>query len=208
MIESALRHAMTGCCGPSPASAEPDGGERFDQLVDALLAFMDISGVLGKTPQKSDRERRAIAARIDRLAADGTPWPSFQIGSGDPSKPVLPVTTPLERARTRRPRRGYCVRWNGAFWIPCQTQRERRDAGYVSLTMRWAGPKPHVGSILCSGPRARHAYRIHEVERFDTPRGTKRYTCRLWCERIAPDLIPKRTTVHAIYWDARGKSRP
>lgn len=29
-------------------------------------------------------------------------------------------------------------------------------------------------------------YKVAEVERFDQPRGTKRWTCRLWCVRRDP----------------------
>lgn len=197
--EGAFRHGAMGCC---TGIVVPDP-ERYAQLVDALLAFIDLSGALGKTPHRSDTERRRLASLIDRLAGDGTPWPN--LGPVVDHKPLLPRDRTVGRAQTRRPVRGYCVRWNGSFWAPCFSQAERRAAGHVGLIMCWPPPIPKTGEYIVSGNRARFAYRVAEVERFRPPRGTKRYTCRLWCERVDPEIVPRRARVHAFYWHPRGQ---
>jgi hypothetical protein len=107
------------------------------------------------------------------------------------------------RRRTTRPERGVTLRWDGMLWVPCRSLRERREAGYVALPMCWPPSLPKPGTFLLSGEHARFAYRVCEVERFSPPRGAKRYTCRLWCDRVDPQRIPKGATVLPFYWHPR-----
>ncbi len=152
--------------------------------------------------------RRKLAGYIDDLHRAGARWPRFPDGPwGIKDWPLGCRVRGVTCQRTDPPQRGYCVRWTGAFWQPCARVKERREAGYVGLSMRWPGDKPKPGEYLTTGERARFAYRVAEIERFDQPRGARRYTCRIWCERVDPLLVPKKATVHVMRWDARPRRK-
>lgn len=82
-----------------------------------------------------------------------------------------------------------------------------RRQGFVGLMMCWPKPLPREGDYLSSGARARFNYRIVHVERFEQPRTVKRFTCRLWCERVAPDDVPSSARKLAFYWHKRPKAK-
>jgi hypothetical protein len=148
--------------------------------------------------------RREMAVEIDALVAAGTPWP--WMGHGWGWFRVRADRGQGERPQTERPQTGYCVRWNGSWWEICGGVKERRDAGYVPLMMCWPGKLPQAGSYLTSGPRARFVYQIAEVEKFKPPRTAKRYTCRLWCQRVLHEDVPKEAHVHDFRWHPRKKA--
>lgn len=154
--------------------------------------------------------RKRLHREVDRLHRKGEPWPYWPAGRGGAMVPFTTrVDVPEIVAPTARPDHlPYCVRWTGAYWAPCGTPKQRRDAGYVALMMCWPGALPEAGTYLSTGARARFVYRIAEVEAFRPPRGSKRYTCRLWCDRLAPDAVPKTAAVASFYWHPREKKRP
>jgi hypothetical protein len=198
-------HDWTAC--PRRREKTPVTDRRLFMMV---LAFADLKGARDDRETHTVTERRELAARIDDLHRRGAKWPMLPRCFGVPDTDWFPFAPPprgATRVQSRRPAPGYCVRWNGAFWVPCRTQAERRGAGYVGLTMRWPGPKPAIRSFMWSGPRARHAYQVSEIERFDRPRGAGRYTCRIWCLRIAPSDVPKKAKPQAILWDPRRRLR-
>jgi hypothetical protein len=165
--------------------------------------------------QEQDRlhapRRRQIAVEIDSLVAANTPWP--WMGDDWGWFRVKANRGQGERPQSERPRTSYCVRWNGSWWEICRGVRERREAGYVPLMMCWSAPLPRAGDYLSSGSRARFAYAIAEVEEFEPPRTTQRYTCRLWCRRILAedlpnaDALPAGATLHAFAWHKQKKTR-
>jgi len=162
--------------------------------------------VLGET--YGARERVEIAQHIEDLFRRGVPWPKFPASLvGREDFWFTPAPLDGRRPQTPRPRNDYCLRWDGMLWVPCRTIKERREAGYVGLLMRWPGTKPKSGEYLTTGDRARFAYRVAEIERFDEPRGARRYNCRIWCERGDPLLVPKTATVHEMRWDARPRRK-
>jgi hypothetical protein len=183
---------------------------RLREISHLICEFIDYRTRWDDAPRKSVSERRRIAAKIDRLHREGAAWPYLDMGYGAQSRydmiPLRAASCAVRGAtRPRSPRieRGYCVRWNGAFWSPCHGVKERREAGFLPLLMCWPPPLPKAGDYVLSGDRARFGYRIMEVEPFHPPRSAKRYTCRLWCERVVPATIPKRATVHTFYWHKR-----
>jgi len=155
------------------------------------------------------RRRRALLRKVDELHRAGYPWPTMPMGPRDSLIPFIPRVEP-EECRPPSPRPDhlpYCLQWTGAYWAPCQTLTDRKAAGYVPLLMCWPPPLPSAGAYLLSGDRARFAYRVAEVERFDAPRGTKRWTCRLWCQRVDPLTLPATANVLSFYWHPRKRRR-
>lgn len=155
------------------------------------------------------RERVELARKIEDLFRRGAPWPWMPGMRSDDSDGFwfTPSSCGQTRPRTERPRNDWCLRWNGLFWAPCRTVKERRESGYVPLLMCWPPPRPRPGEFIVSGERARFAYRVAEVERFDPPRGVKRWTCRLWCERVDPLLVPKSAVSHRFHWHPRPRRK-
>lgn len=154
------------------------------------------------------KERRKILREVDDLHRKGAPWPKMPFGRGGALVPFTPLVMPEEmRKPTPRPDHlPYCVYWSGAYWRPCRSTKERTDGGYVGLMMCWPPPVPKTGNYILSGDRARYAYRIAEVERFEKPRTAKRYTFRLWCERVAPECVPESAVLHPFYWHPRKRA--
>lgn len=153
------------------------------------------------------RERRRLLREVDDLHRTGSPWPKMWDGK-DRWFWFTPRVEPEESRRpTSRPDHlPYCLEWSGAYWRPINKVKQRRVAGYLPLPMTWPPPLPKAGSYLVNrSGRGRLAYRICEVERFDKPRGQHRFTCRLWCERLLLDDIPKGAKVHRFYWHSRRK---
>ncbi|MGD0053271.1 MAG: hypothetical protein ABSD03_15820 [Vulcanimicrobiaceae bacterium] len=159
-------------------------------------------------PALALKREREMCARIDQLHRDGAPWPRWASYSSSRmnDRPVN-VRHRVRRKPSPRPERGYCVRWTGGYWIPCFTGRERREAGYVGLPMCWPPPVQEVGAYIWSGERARFVYRICEVERVEKPRSAKRYTCRLWCDRVLPEDVPADAVRLTFYWHPRAKAK-
>jgi hypothetical protein len=89
----------------------------------------------------------------------------------------------------------------------CARPKDLREAGYLPLQMTWPKPLPKAGTYLRTRGRARFAYRICEVERYDAPRGQYRFTCRLWCVRVLPEDVPVDALVHSFYWNPRKKKK-
>ena len=178
-------------------------------LLDAIMAFVKSHGHRSSA-ELSLRERRRLAARIDRMHAQGEAWPFLPREPDLPSTAWLPLVPRVHdderRAPSPRPDHlPYCIRWTGAFWAPCSSLKQRRDAGYLPFMMVWSGDLPRASEYLTSGPRARFAYRVAEVERFSTPRGRKGYTCRIWCNRVDPQSLPRGAVVREFFWHPRGK---
>jgi hypothetical protein len=198
-------HDWTKC--PRRRERGPATGRRLFMV---LLALADFSGARDDRSTHILTEQRELARKIDDLHRRGASWPMLPThpGSADTGwYPFTPAARGVSRPRSRRPERGYCVRWTGAFWAPCMGVKGRREAGYIGLMMCWPPPIPKTGAYLSSGPRARFWYRVCEVERFRPPRGAKRFTCRLWCERVDPMLVPKRATIVPFYWHPRESGR-
>jgi hypothetical protein len=174
-----------------------------------VLAFADAKGARDDRETHTVAQRRELARMIDYLHHRGARWPMMPKRPGQPDTewwPLTPAVRGATRPQSPRIERGYCVRWTGAFWAPCSGVKERRAAGYLPLMMCWPPPLPKFGEYLSSGPRARFIYRIAEVERFRPPRTAKRLTCRLWCERVLPEDVPRRAVHHAFYWHARSRA--
>jgi hypothetical protein len=188
-------------------ASQPKGPDKREHLLHGLLHGLLGSGLYGKPLSRS--LLRQMCAAIDELHRDGVRWPIWEpdvCGPGNMSGKVLYIRAPITRKQSPRPSVSYCTFWNGAFWVPCDTPKRRKEAGYVGLLMCWPPPLPKPGDYICSGARARFAYRIVEVERFAKPRTAKRYTCRLWCDRIDPADIPNGAQLHSFYWHKRNRS--
>lgn len=211
----AAKDTRVGECVPSHYDDRP--GDIDDELMWALLEFIDPyvegvkSGRYGELPRshpRVERERLRLAKRVDDLHAMGGWWPRMGKHSpGDPDTfvfcPNVTYITDQRRESPDRPERGYCVWWTGMFWAPCGTPKRRREHGYVPMSMCWPPPKPKAGHYISSGARAKFIYRICEVEPFKPPRGAKKFTCRLWCERVLPEDVPAGIVHHTFYWHPR-----
>lgn len=160
------------------------------------------------------KQRRAFLREVDDLHRSGTAWPHLRMGRWDAQLgdyAYVPFLPRVDRSEARRPSKRpdhlpYCVFWTGAYWAPADSAKCRREAGYAPLMMCWPPPLPSAGQYICSGPRARFAYRIAEVERFSPPRTVKRYTCRLWCVRVDPKHVPKGVDILPFYWHPRKRA--
>lgn len=219
-IRGLYSHGFTTCARrrePGPATAT----RLFRMLLDFSGSkahdrefARDFQRKFGKQPPRDRdtygaRDRIELARKIEDLFRRGAHWPKMRGGRDDGSDDFYftPSALGQTRPRTERPRNGYCLRWNGMLWEPCRTLKERREAGFLPLMMCWPPPVPKSGDYLSSGERARFIYRIVEVERFRPPRGEKKYTCRLWCERVLPEDVPRNATMHTFYWHPRAKRR-
>lgn len=154
--------------------------------------------------------RLRLCREVDALHRAGYRWAWMRWGVDDRLSPWSPKIYPEEeRKPTPRPDHlPYCLTWYRAFWMPCKTVKERRESGYLQLPMTWPAPLPKPRSYLVNrSGRGRFAYLIAEVERYAKPRGTNRYTCRLWVTRHPLTVVKSSDVVHTFYWHARGKRR-
>lgn len=188
-------------------SLASDRDERTQMLCSLLNALVDIMHIVHGQPPMPMGTRIAIVREIDRIQRAGAPWPRWpSYESGKPGAYLI-AKPGFRRKPSPRPRLGYCVQWLDAYWAPCRTGRERREAGYIALPLRWVGSKPAPGDYLrVPGNRARYSYCIAECERIDPRRSARRYSLRVWCERLAADRVPRSATLHELRWDKRERS--